>query len=166
MESLYNAFVNQFGERVLRYDDTEFSGYFANAMVQYLPTLYARTAALVEDRMVELRTTANVGTGSTVESTSQDAHATMPASVGLNEDPKSVDSKDIKKYIQEVSKDNLLENAVLLEGARINGQIQLFVNSFNDLFQTVMPPEANDDPAKAAPDVILGGLIKLAEATK
>lgn len=161
MEGIYHSFMAQYGERTLLYPKAEFEGYFSVSMVEYLPMLYVRSSAIVEDKLSELRKNEEVGRGSTITSTSSHADSTTPAAGNLDDYNIDFDKRDIKKYTQEVVNANILNNAISLSSAKITGEIKLFLGSFNELFMQVMGDEPKEAMAEDSYTVLMGGIIQL-----
>lgn len=137
IDTLYFILSNQYNERYIRYDKKEFLGYFYNKFITYTPMFYARVSNIIEDKISELQDNAKVGVKTSLNSKTKRAVSTQPYNNGLGKDIENADEKNSTDYQLDTTSPNIVDNAKKLSQAKINGEVEKYVNSFADLFTSI-----------------------------
>lgn len=134
-----------------------------NGFIQYTPMFYARVSGIIEDKIKDLQVNENVGKKTTVTSNSKRGESTTPYNNNLVSTQVAQDNIEQNQYNMETNSANIIDNALKLSQAAVNGEIDQYVHSFDDLFTQIdMSKEINC----VIRDNLLAALKAVAELSK
>lgn len=136
MDYIYTIIANQMDERTFLWGEEESLKYYRNMLLTYLPRFYTRYALIINDSIKDLvENVTKLGDKTSMKSKTTRKDSTEPYNNDAStEDVENVDRKSSTGYDLTTSNPNLIEQAKLLAGAKIGGEIRKFVGCFSELF--------------------------------
>lgn len=135
-EEIYNVLMNQYGERLLRYEVVEFENYLVNTLLAQLPNMYAKQMLLVDNQLTKLK--GKMGNISKIRNRS--INSSQPTTEVLDVDQLELrnvgaDQANVNEFETEL---NPVQQAITFASAKIRNALFELVGSLDVLFVSMV----------------------------